>query len=231
LATAGITSLTYEHEASKQVQRVEAVEQRLASALSDPTDLTVAAQGAISDLRAWRQRATEIRKLFSSLISEEDRTTSRRFSAQKMAAEVAAQLVALSRGITIDTSAVPRTLLLPEANLPAWSAIFQNLYVNAINAVQHTSKPVVRVRGGHSGNGAWLRVEDNGVGVNLDLAEEYWRPFQRGESAHVDQDHILGGTGLGLTIVRLVARELGVKAGFAEPPAEFSTSVELSWKE
>ena len=41
---------------------------------------------------------------------------------------------------------------------------------------------------------------------------------------------MLGGTGLGLTIVRLIAKEFDVSVRFEKPEAGFSTAVRIAWK-
>ena len=40
-----------------------------------------------------------------------------------------------------------------------------------------------------------------------------------------------GGTGLGLTIVRLLTERIGCRARFVEPDEDFATAFSLEWKE
>jgi signal transduction histidine kinase len=57
--------------------------------------------------------------------------------------------------------------------------------------------------------GARLRVDDNGPGVPSKERDRIWRPFERGGVARV---RAVGGSGIGLTIVREIAEEHGGRA-------------------
>ena len=78
-----------------------------------------------------------------------------------------------------------------------------------------------------------LRISDSGRGLDksLDEAARLFEPFERG--FEIDPDHksiALGGQGLGLAIVRMIARRRRADVAFVEPEEGFSTTVELSWK-
>lgn len=70
-----------------------------------------------------------------------------------------------------------------------------NLVGNALDAVEEagTADPAIAVRTGQNlaGNELWLRVEDNGPGIEPERLEKIWSPF------HTSKDR---GTGLGLAI-------------------------------
>jgi signal transduction histidine kinase len=70
-----------------------------------------------------------------------------------------------------------------------------NLVGNALDAVQGRPAPRLEVSAGENlaGNEAWLRVRDNGPGIEPQRLERIWNPF------HTSKPE---GTGLGLAITR-----------------------------
>jgi len=81
--------------------------------------------------------------------------------------------------------------------------ILLNLVVNAIKFSPGTT---VRVHASSSGDDLVLDVEDTGVGMRDSLVEHLFQPFTQAD-ASTSRAH--GGTGLGLTISRRLARLLG----------------------
>lgn len=77
-----------------------------------------------------------------------------------------------------------------------------NLVSNALDALDGACEPRVCVSAGRSlaGSEVWLRVRDNGPGIEAHRIGEIWNPF------HTTRD---GGTGLGLAIVRKVVEAHG----------------------
>jgi len=77
-----------------------------------------------------------------------------------------------------------------------------NLVSNALDALDGAREPRVRVSAGRSlaGSEVWLRVGDNGPGIEARRLADIWNPF------HTTRD---GGTGLGLAIVRKVVEAHG----------------------
>jgi len=79
-----------------------------------------------------------------------------------------------------------------------------NLVSNALDALSDgpVRDPRVRVSAGRSlaGSEVWLRVADNGPGIEAERLAEIWSPF------HTSKE---GGTGLGLAIVRKVVEAHG----------------------
>jgi signal transduction histidine kinase len=109
--------------------------------------------------------------------------------------------------------------------------VFQNLLINAANATLDERVREISVRGYRAGRNAAVLVQDTGSGVDLESAEELFTPFVRRQSISVERRALgAGGTGLGLTIVRMIARNLGANAAFVEPDDGFATAVRVSWR-
>jgi len=69
------------------------------------------------------------------------------------------------------------------------------------------------------------------TGVDLERAEDYFKPFVRNLEISTDRRALgLGGVGLGLTIVRTIADLLGCGTVFVAPLAPFTTAFRLSWR-
>ena len=79
-----------------------------------------------------------------------------------------------------------------------------NLVANALDALEEarTTEPRIRLAGGENlaGTEVWLRVRDNGPGMDPEARERAFQPFHTSKS---------GGTGLGLSIVRKLVEAHG----------------------
>ncbi|MEZ5218553.1 MAG: ATP-binding protein [Ilumatobacteraceae bacterium] len=131
----------------------------------------------------------------------------------------------------MDLRQVPLDLTLPEASYAAWMAVFQNLLTNAFRATLDERPGRIAISGGKRARSAWLRVQNTGLAVDLEDAERLFLPFERVDSATERSEALgLGGSGLGLTIVRMIAQDVGCTVRFVEPEPGWSTSIELEWK-
>lgn len=232
LATAGSTSLAYEHEISKQVAALRDLETDLAALVhSLPEPAAGQVNDAVTTMRAWQDRVAGIRAVFGPLLSKESRDTISYYRARPTILKVAKDIEPLAKGIKVDASAVPHDLQLPAATLPAWTSIFQNLFINSYNALSDVGDPKIQVVGSRGRTRSLLSVVDNGIGVDMSTADGLWQPFERKLFLPPEKEEAgLGGMGLGLTIVRMIADEIGVSVKFIDPPAGMSTAVQLEWK-
>ncbi|MBT9142249.1 MAG: Sensory/regulatory protein RpfC [Dehalococcoidia bacterium] len=232
LATAGISALAYQHELRKQFSTIESIVERIAEVRTSDASLRRSLESLREDLSSWLERARATNALFDYLADAENTETRRRFRAAEVVEEVQRQTAFLARGIKVDVSEVDERLLLPEASLAEWSAIFQNVFTNAFNAMMDSEGRFLQVSSRSRGKSREILVQDTGLGVDLRDADRLFEPFERGVEISRERRALgYGGTGLGLTIVRLLADKINCKVGFVEPDEGFSTAFSVSWRE
>ena len=138
----------------------------------------------------------------------------------------------MMRGIPINTSGVNDQLLLPKASLVEWGAIFQNVFINAFNAMLDSDRKLIEVSSRIGGRNFEILVQDTGCGVDLKEAESLFEPFVRKVKISPERQALgYGGMGLGLTIVRMIAHNVLCEVSFVEPQKGFSTAFSLRWRE
>jgi len=232
LATAGISALAYQHELRKQFTFVQSIVERIRHVPTEDEGLRRSLDALAEDLSAWVERARATNALFDYLADAENTQTRRRFRAAAVIEDIKAQTTFLARGIEVDVSEVASDLLLPEASFAEWGAIFQNVFTNAFNAMLDSEERLLQVSSRASGRSREILVQDTGVGVDLKDAGRLFQPFERGREISPERRALgYGGTGLGLTIVRLLADRIGCRVGFVEPGDGFSTAFSISWRE
>lgn len=104
-----------------------------------------------------------------------------------------------------------------------------NLLSNAIKftepggrvELRASQRPVAAAATAVNGAGPWmcLEVEDTGIGMSAEELEKVFRPFVQGDSGRT---RVTGGTGLGLTISRQLARIMGGDLIARSEPAQGS---------
>jgi hypothetical protein len=133
---------------------------------------------------------------------------------------------------------VDEGLTLPPASYAEWLTMLQNAFVNAVGAIAKRNwendtvwgegepgRIHVEVRR-NDGAPPTFFIHDNGIGVDLEKARTYFRPFKRGDSRY-DTASRFGGYGLGLSIIQLVAGRHGMKASFVEPHEGWATTMRI----
>jgi signal transduction histidine kinase len=221
LASAGAASLAYEHEIGKQMHQLQSIGQRLTElAKGDPKLEELA-----DELQGWLERARRARGLFAPLIDQEGREQARALPARQAIDQIVEDLDFVLANVPVEIE-VAKGLRLPRARLAEWNAIFQNAFTNAIAAMRGVDDdPRIRVRSGRAGRNRYLIIEDRGAGIDLDQADRFFEPFERG-----DVDQVGPGTGLGLAILRMLAEAIGVRAAFVKPEQGWNTALRLSWR-
>ncbi len=231
LATAGMSALAYEHEYQKQfleldrlTRELETLDLRADNAIEKVEQLALA-------LRSWLKHAQETRALFNAFSDEDNRTARYALKARQVLEQVVAQTRVLTRGATIKIEAVPDTLRLPAGTFTEWSAILQNILVNATNAMLDCDRREIRISSSQGPTRRCLIVEDTGRGVNLQGSEELFKPFIRKSAISPARRSLgMGGSGLGLAIVRMIASSLNCATRFRRPGSGYSTAFELCWE-
>lgn len=123
---------------------------------------------------------------------------------QRATQEASAQMAQL--GIRLDVAVPPEITL--EADAEKLARVFENLLVNAIQALQQRPEHkdswaggAVEIRATQDSDGVRVDVTDNGPGIPAAIRERLFEPF----ISHGKQ----GGTGLGLAIARAIVEAHG----------------------
>ncbi len=234
LATAGMTSLAYQHELKQQFAKFADIITQIDTLRNQVKDEKAEnSLGQIkADLLTWIKKAERTNALFAYYDDAENMQTRARFHAKQVIDEIWRQVEFLARGVEIGTNRLEGNILLPRASLLEWSSIFQNVFLNAFNAMVESSRKMLDVSSRRKGRDWELLVQDTGVGVDLKDAETLFEPFVRKTRISPERRAMgYGGTGLGLTIVRLIAQNIGAIVSFVEPEDSFRTAFSLRWSE
>lgn len=232
LATAGMAALAMNHELSNESVRLKELEELLQEiAESNPSAKT---KKAIESMQEYRIRFDAFRQLFSPLVESEEREAVQRRRVDSVVRQVVRALEPRFSGVVFDYNSISRDLLFPVGAFFEWSAIIQNLLFNAWNAMLETKLRIVRFDGSSANAGRqYLRVSDTGVGlaIPVEKSEILFEAFERRELVSPQNQSIsVGGQGLGLAIVRMIAHSRNADVSFVSPPDGFSTAIQLSWK-
>ena len=233
LATAGMAALAMNHELANDATLLQDLSDMLRR-LAAEADLSSKAEQAIDLLDDYRARLDVYQRLFFPLADPEERSATRRLPVQAVVRHVVQALRPRLAGVTFRTGAIPRDLRFPVGAFAEWSAILQNLLFNAWNAMLDAKRRVVRFSGSAAdARRQYLRVSDTGAGLTMPLeeADRLFEAFERRlEIREANRSIAIGGQGLGLAIVRLIAHSRGADAKFVRAPAPFSTAIEISWR-
>ncbi len=231
LATAGMAALTIQHELRKQFGTLEQIVLTLESFLEKNETKENQLASALVELRKWLERARMTNRLFDYMTGETMKER-QRYRAKVVVESIFEQMSFMAEGVRLDTSNLDDELYLPEASFAEWGSIFQNVFSNAFNAMLGLPNRLLAISSKKKDNQRILLVQDTGRGVDLNDAERLFEPFERGIHSNTVLMRIgYGGTGLGLTIVRLLCERIGCYARFVNPEPGFSTAFCLEWEE
>ena len=232
LATAGISALSYQHELKKQFGFIEGLIDRTKEFQAPHRQRQKDLTSLCADLASWLERARATNELFDYLGDAESTKLRHRFRALAVIRDIAAQTRFLARGIEIDYSQLDDELFLPKASFAEWGAIFQNVFTNAFNAMLDSSHRLLHISSQSHSKYREILVQDTGYGINLQDSDRFFNPFERASTISPERQALgYGGTGLGLTIVRLLADNIGCRVRFVPPQDGFSTAFSLQWRE
>lgn len=231
-AAAGMVGLALNHELSREIRFL----QRIAKEIR-----RIATKHSIPDLRKMatefdeaQNRLESLRELFAPLVSDEDKAATDRLRVRAVVDQSIRGMQALMPGVKFDKSGIPNDLRFPMASLAEWNAVLQNVLANAWNALLDSEKAEVAFRAGRSKGGReWLHVSDSGQGLDIpiDESDRLFEPFEHRMKISKDKRSIaIGGQGLGLTIVRMIAHKRAASVAFVKPEEGFSTTFEIAWR-
>lgn len=232
LATAGISALAYQHELKKQFGFIEELIDRMRDVKTTDLQLQQDLTSLSADLASWLERARATNDLFDYIADADNTKLKDRFRAVSVIHDIAEQTRFLARGIEIDFRQLDDELFLPKASYAEWGAIFQNVFINAFNAMLDSSQRLLRINSRSYSKTREILVQDTGYGINLKDSVKLFNPFERASSISPERQALgYGGTGLGLTIVQLLADNIGCRVRFVPPQDGFSTAFSIRWRE
>lgn len=227
LASAGMAALALEHESRKEMRVARGFMRRLRSISKEVDDARI--HELADQIGAWVERLEGTRKVFAPLLDADDRDQVEALSLANVLRQVTDNVAPLTPGVSV-LQDIPPDLVLPPATFAEWNSLFQNVLVNAANATLDSSDRRIFCSGGRTGRAAWLRVSDTGAGIDWERSETFFEPFARELQISEERKGLgLGGMGLGLTIVRMIADQRRCKVRFIEPERPWSTTFQLSW--
>ena len=232
LATAGMAALAMNHELSNDA----ALLQELADLLKglSESDRSPSVRQAVATVDEYRVRFDAYRRMFSPLVEPEERKAIQRLQVGSVVSQVVRTIRPRLAGLVFETKSIPRDLLFPVGSFAEWSAVMQNVLFNAWNAMLEAERRVICFEGSKStARRQYLRISDTGIGIKMPLAESeiLFEAFERRTMiSPANRSIAIGGQGLGLAIVRMIARSRGANVAFVSPSPGFSTTIQLSWR-
>lgn len=224
LATTGMAAIAMEHEMHKELTILNDIRKRLnegGAILNEPDFLNT--------LNSWADRTANARKLFSPVMHESDREKRNAYSGRKLLAKIVDNSEVLLRGVKVQND-ISDEVRLPSATLAGWNAIFQNVLINAVNAMLDTEIRLIKCSAVVDGSAGAVYISDTGVGVRLHDSDDLFKPFIRRLEIPEERKALgMGGMGIGLTIVKMVADSIDCRVSFVEPLPGFQTSFKLEW--
>ena len=224
LATTGMAALAMEHELQKELVVLYGIRDKLKSRRG-----AINEEKVIEALDNWADRTTRARKLFSPLMNEYDREKRNKYKAKKVIEQIVKNSEAVMRDVSV-TVDITQDVQLPEATFAGWNAIFQNILINAVNAMISSKIRKIHCSSDYASGKHTVYIQDTGAGVRLHDSADLFKPFVRRLEIPEERKSLgLGGMGIGLTIVKMVADSLDCEVSFVEPVAPFKTAFKISW--
>lgn len=226
LGSAGTTVMVFDHTLRAMAGQLDGIVARLESTVDHvPPEHMDAFRETLDDLRSWSSMATGQGSLVGLLVGPEARTRRRSLALRPLVEALSRGFSGyLSRfGISLENDVPPavRTPPLHEAEV---YAVLLNLVTNSFKAVREGTERRVRVDATTTSEEFTLEVSDTGVGIPPQNREDVFQPF----FTTSQPDPVLGvGTGLGLKIVRDLARAWGGDAEFVDAAEPWRTTIEL----
>lgn len=230
LASAGMAAMSMNHEISRETTFLTRAGRRLRRIARDNS---IPELSSIADeFDEMRHRLESLQDLFAPLLSDTDVEASERLRIHTVVEQVVGAMRVLMPRVEFDLSGIPAKMRFPLGSLAEWNAILQNVLANAWNAMLDSKTAKVKFGAGRDARKEWLRISDTGQGLGIPVPEapQLFEPFERRlVISEAKRSIAIGGQGLGLAIVRMIAHRRSAKARFILPEEGFSTTFELSW--
>ena len=227
LGSAGTTVMVFDHTLRAMAGQLDGIVASLESTVDHvPPEHLEEFRQTLDDLRSWSSMATGQGSLVGLLLDPGGRTRRRSLAVRPLVESLSRGFSGyLNRfGISLENSVPPavRTPPLHEAEV---YAVLLNLVTNSFKAVRERTERRVRVSATTTPGRFTLEVSDTGTGITPEIREDVFQPFVTTSQP----DPVLGvGTGLGLKIVRDLARAWGGNAEFLDATEPWQTTIELS---
>ena len=227
LASAGTTVLVFDHTLRAMAGQLLDVVEKLRIATSYlPTERQHDFEQTLEDLRSWSSIATGQGSLVGLLVGPDARTRRTSLAVYPLVETLRRGFLGYTNrfGISLE-DAVPPAVRTPPLHEAELYAVLLNLLTNSFKAVRERAERRVQVEAEATPDDFILKVHDTGVGVPVESREEVFEPFVTTSQP----DPVLGvGTGLGLKIVRDLARAWGGDAYFVDATKPWRTTIELA---
>jgi len=232
LATAGMTVLALSHELAREGRFLQSASVKLREYAKGESSSPLIA--IADDFDRAHERLESLRELFLPLTSEVDSSATDRLRVRPVVQRAVGAMRVLMPGALFELAGIGADVRFPVGALAEWNAILQNVLSNSWNAMLDTRLAMVSFRTGADRKGReWLHISDTGEGLDVPIAEaeKLFEPFERHLTIAKEKQSIaIGGQGLGLAIVRMIARRRDVIVQFVEPEEGFSTTIEIAWR-
>jgi len=228
LAAAGMAAIAIEHETKQELTMARSSIKKLDRIARD-SRLSELAETVMS-LSQWIDHIEVTRRIFLPLMQEEDRERVVPVECDELVRTVAESMQPLM-GRTKISFDLHQKIHFPPATRSEWSALLQNVLLNSANATLDSVEPKVKISTKSLSRYCFLIISDNGVGIG-ENSGKFFKPFVRESKISLERRELgVGGTGLGLTIVELIAENRNCSVSFIDPESDqWSTTFEMRWR-
>jgi len=223
LASTGTMILIFQHELQGFSEEMETVLINFRKTIAGKNDVFL--ENMVNDYYLQLEMLKEMGALMGSIIDRESRFEKKDWVLLPIVNAVSKPFSYYLNEIGAKlTPEVPDALRTPIMYRSEVISILHNLITNSIKAIKNTRNKQIKIQAIDLEQYILIRVLDTGIGLDKDKWEEVFLPF----TGYSEPDLRFGtGTGLGLKIVRDMARSYGGDVKFIVAPDDWVTCVEI----